>query len=70
MTYLTGHSQEISALLAALNIPRKGVTALRLIVEPHSLVRLELERLVSDEEAKELTTWILKQGLEAEQLDN
>jgi acyl CoA:acetate/3-ketoacid CoA transferase alpha subunit len=70
MTYLTGHSQEISELLAALKIARKGVTGLRLIVEPHSVVRLELERLVSDDEVKKLTTWILKKGLQGKQLDD
>ena len=66
MTYLTGHSQEIKGLLAALGIECKGVTGLRLIVEPDRIVRLELERLVIDNEAAELTTWILKQNIEAE----
>jgi len=68
MTYLTGHSQEIKGLLAAFGIECKGVTGLRLIVEPDRIVRLELERLVTDDEAAELTTWILKQNIEAEQL--
>jgi hypothetical protein len=69
MTYLTGHSQEIKGLLAAFGIKCKGVTKLRLIVEPDYIVRLELERLVADDEVAELTTWILKQNIEAEQLD-
>jgi hypothetical protein len=68
MTYLTGHSQEIKGLLAAFGIECKGVTGLRLIVEPDRIVRLELERLVTDDEVAELTTWILKQNIEAEQL--
>jgi hypothetical protein len=70
MTYLSGHSQEIKGLLAALGIECKNVTGLRLIVEPDRIVRLELERLVTDDEAAELTTWILKQNIEAEQLDD
>jgi hypothetical protein len=70
MTYLTGHSQEIKGLLAALGIECKGVTGLRLIVEPDRFVRLELERSVSTDEVAELTTWILKQNIEAEQLDD
>jgi hypothetical protein len=69
MTYLTGHSQEIKGLLAALGIECNGVTGLRLIVEPDRIVRLELERLVANEEATELTTWILKQNIKAKQLD-
>jgi hypothetical protein len=70
MTYLTGHSQEIKGLLAAFGIECKGVTGLRLIVEADRIVRLELERLVADDEVAELTTWILKQNIEAEQLDD
>ena len=70
MTYLTGHSQEIKGLLAALGIECNGVTGLRLIVEPDRIVRLELERLVTADEVAELTTWILKQNIEAEQLDD
>jgi len=41
-----------------------------LIVEPDRIVRLELERLVTEDEAAELTTWILKHSLKAEQLDD
>ncbi|MEN9727409.1 MAG: hypothetical protein RL434_1775 [Pseudomonadota bacterium] len=70
MKYLTGHSQEIKGLLAALGIECKGVTGLRLIVEPDRIVRLELERLATSDEVAELTTWILKQSIEAEQLDD
>ena len=70
MKYLTGHSQEIKGLLAALGIECKGVTGLRLIIEPDCIVRLELERLVAGDEVAELTTWILKQNIEAEQLDD
>jgi len=70
MTYLTGHSQEIKGLLAALGIECKGVTGLRLIIEPDRIVRLELERLVTGDEVAELTTWILKQNIKAEQLDD
>jgi hypothetical protein len=70
MKYLTGHSQEIKGLFAALGIECKGVTGLRLIVEPDRIVRLELERLVTDDEVAELTTWILKQNIETEQLDD
>jgi hypothetical protein len=70
MKYLTGHSQEIKGLLAAFGIECKGVTGLRLIVVPDRIVRLELERLVTDDEVAELTTWILKQNIEAEQLDD
>jgi hypothetical protein len=70
MKYLTGHSQEIRGLLAALGIECKGVTGLRLIVEPDRIVRLELERFITDDEVAELTTWILKQNIKAEQLDD
>jgi hypothetical protein len=70
MTYLTGHSQKIRGLLEAFGIECKGVTGLRLIVEPDRIVRLELERLVAEDEVTELTTWILKQNIEAEQLDD
>jgi hypothetical protein len=70
MTYLTGNNQEMKGLLAALGIEYKGVTGLRLIVEPDRIVRLELERLVTHDEAAELTTWILKQNIKAEQLDD
>jgi hypothetical protein len=70
MTYLTGHSQEIKGLLAALGIDEcKGITGLRLIVEPDCIVRLELERLVTGDEVAELTTWILKQNIKTEQLE-
>jgi len=51
MTYLTGHSQEIKGLLAALGIECKGVTGLRLIVEPDRM-RAVL-RLLADE----IETW-------------
>ena len=70
MKYLTGNSQEIRGLLEALGIECKGVTGLRLIIEPDCIVRLELERLVAGDEVAELTTWILKQNIEAEQLDD
>jgi hypothetical protein len=69
MKYLTGHSQEIKGLLAALGIECKGITGLRLIVEPDRIVRLELERLVTHDEVAELTTWILKQNIKTEQLE-
>jgi hypothetical protein len=70
MMYLTGHSQEIRGLLAALGIECEGVTGLRLIVEPDCIVRLELKRFVTDDEVAELTTWILKQNIKAEQLND
>jgi len=69
MNYLTGHSQEIKGLLEALGIECKGVLRICLIVEPDRIVRLELERLVTEDEAAELTTWILKHSVKAEQLD-
>ena len=69
MTYLTGHSQEIKGLLAALGIECKGITGLRLIAEPDRIVRLELERLDTHDEVAELTTWILKQNIKTEQLE-
>jgi hypothetical protein len=70
MMYLTSHSQKIRGLLEALGIECNGITGLRLIVEPDRIVRLELERFVTIDEATELTTWILKQNIKAEQLDD
>ena len=70
MKYLTGHSQEIRGLLDALHIPCDGVMGIRLIVEPGCFVRLELERNVTAGEMLELSEWILKYGIEAEQLDD
>ena len=40
------------------------------ITSPDRIVRLELERLVTGDEVAELTTWILKQNIKAEQLDD
>jgi len=70
MKYLTGHSQEILGLLDALSISHEGITGIRLIVEPDCIVRLELERYVTSEEMIQVTEWILKHGIEAEQLDD
>jgi hypothetical protein len=70
MKYLTGHSQEIRGLLDALGIPCDYVTGIRLIVEPDRIVRLEVERCVSSDEMPEIIQWILKYGIEAEQLDD
>ena len=70
MKYLTGHSQEIRGLLDALRIPCDGVMGIRLIVEPGCFVRLELERNVTAGEMLELSEWILKYNIEAEQLDD
>ena len=67
--YISGHGQEVRELLDALGIAHKGVTGVRLIVEPETLVRVEVERLVTDEELNELTQWVLKYGIEAQQLD-
>jgi hypothetical protein len=68
--YLTGRNKQIRGLLSALNIPYEGVTSLSLIVEPDQFVRVEIERLVTDTEMHELTQWILKHGVKAEQLDD
>lgn len=70
MNYLTGHSQEIRGLLDALRIPCEGVMGIRLIVEPDQIVRLEVERCVTTDEMPEVIQWILKYGIEAEQLDD
>jgi len=67
-TYLGGNSAEIQGLLDALGVSASGVTRLQLTVEPEQLVRLELERLVTTEEVAELTKWVLKMGVKAEQL--
>ena len=68
MKYLTGHSPEIRGLLEALGIPCEGVMGIRLIVEPDEIVRLDVQRSVTADEMHELTEWILKHGVEAEQL--
>jgi len=70
MTYLSGHSQEIRGLLDALGISHKAVTGVRLIVEPDQLVRVQVERLVAADEIGEVTEWILKHGVKAEQLNS
>ena len=70
MKYLTGHSQEIRGLLDALRIPCDGITGLRLIAEPGQIVRLEVERCVTTDEMPDVIQWILKYGIEAEQLDD
>ena len=68
--YITGNSKEIAGLLAALGIECKGVTAFRLTVEPERVVRLELERFVTDDEALELTQWVLANNIKVEQLND
>ena len=70
MKYLTGHSQEIRGLLDALGIPCDCVMGVRLIVEPGQIVRLEVERWVPTDKMHEVIQWILKYGIEAEQLDD
>lgn len=70
MTYISGHSQEIRGLLDALGISHKAVTGICLIVEPYQLVRVQVERLDAADEIGEVTEWILKHGLKAEQLDD
>ena len=70
MSYLSSHSQEIRGLLDALGISHKGVTGFRLLVEPDQLVRVQVERLIAADEIGELTEWILKHDLKAEQLDD
>jgi hypothetical protein len=70
MNYLTGHSQEIRGLLDALRIPCEGLMGIRLLVEPGPIVRLEVERYVTTDEMPEVMQWILKYGIEAEQLDD
>lgn len=70
MTYVSGHSHEIRGLLAALGISNKAVTGVRLLVEPDQLVRVQVERLVDADEIGEITEWILKHGIKAEQLDD
>jgi hypothetical protein len=69
-SYVTGNSKEIAGLLAAFGIECKGVTAFRLNVEPESVVRLELERCVTDDEALEMTQWVLANNIKAEQLND
>ena len=70
MTYVSGHSQAIRGLLDALGISYKAVTGVRLLVEPDQLVRVQVERMVSADEIGEVTEWILKHGIKAEQLDD
>jgi hypothetical protein len=70
MTYVTGHSQEVRGLLDALGIPLKAVTGVRLLVETDQIVRVEVERLVTADEIGEITEWVLKHGIKAEQLDD
>ena len=65
--YVTGSSKEIAGLLAALGIECKGVKAFRLTVEPEKAVQLELQRLVTDDEALKLTQWVLVNNIKAEQ---
>ena len=43
---------------------------IRLIVEPDQIVRLEVERCVTSDEMPDVIQWILKYGIEAEQLDD
>jgi hypothetical protein len=69
MTYVSGHSQEIRGLLDALGISHEAVTV-RLLVEPDQLVRVQVERLVTADEIGEITEWVLKHGIKAEQLDD
>ena len=70
MKYLTGHSPKIRELLEALHIPCEGVVGLRVLVKPGLLVRVEVERCVAEGEMQELTQWILKHDIKAEQLDD
>ena len=70
MTYVSGHSQEIRGLLDALGISHTAVTGVRLLVEPDQFVRVQVERLVTTDEIGEITEWILKHGIKAEQLDD
>lgn len=70
MSYLTGCSQQILGLLDALGISHKGVTGFHLLVEPNQVVRVQIERLVTADEIGEVTEWILKHGIKAEQLDD
>ena len=70
MTYVSGHSQVIRGLLDALGISHKAVTGVRLLVEPDQLVRVQVERLVAADEISEVTEWVLKHGIKAEQLDD
>ena len=69
MTYVAFHSPKILGLLDALGISHKDVTALRLLVEPDQLVRVQVERLVTADELGDVTGWILKHGIKAEQLE-
>ena len=69
-SYVTGHSKEAAGLLSALGIECKGVTALRLIVEPERIVRLELERFVTDDETLNLTQWVLANNIQAKQIND
>jgi hypothetical protein len=70
MKYLTGHSPKILGLLDALHVPHEGVVGIRLIVELDHIVRLEIERCVTEDEMQELTEWILKHDIKTEQLDD
>jgi hypothetical protein len=69
-SYITGHCQEIKGLLDAFGIECKNVAAFRLIVEPGMIVRIELERFVTDDEALELTQWVLAHNIKARQLND
>jgi hypothetical protein len=70
MTYVSGHSQEVRGLLDALGIPLKAVIGVRLLVEIDQIVRVEVERLVTADEIGEITEWVLKHGIKAEQLND
>jgi hypothetical protein len=70
MTYVSGHSQVIRGLLDALGISHKAVTGVRLLVEPDQFVRVQVERLVAADEISEVTEWVLKHNIKAEQLDD
>ena len=68
MSYITSQSKQVAELMEALGINCQGVRSFHLSVKPGELVRLEIERYVTDNEAAELTNWILKNNIKVEQL--
>ncbi len=67
-TYLTGHSPAIQGLIKALGIALEGVTEVALIANANELVQVRVTYLPSESEVEEVTSWILREGLKAEQL--
>lgn len=68
MTDPTPLSPAVQAVFDALGIPCKGVTGLRLIIEPDQLICLEVRRFVESDEMDALTHWILEHDVKAVQI--